>query len=458
MTIRALTAALLLSLAPAASAQIPRITIPGPLDGPLPRFTGAPATAQPLDGPFLAQSTALAPDGRSGSGLAAGNGAASPMPGPLGNATSRLSSLQFGTCTALAFDRADRVVANCNGVLGPSLRVIDPSSLATLAMLVLPPRPNADRADTAGGTHFIVRADGTLLVPANDGTVISVAAEGGTLRKLWKVSLAGVLAAGERPFAVTATEDGREWVAGTAGTVVAMTRGGGQLKALALGEPVTEDLAADSDGVTVATATAVYRLSAGADGTPVVRWRHALSEPSGTPPVLLPGGFVALTEGARVIALRGDDGSSHCSVPVFAQGAGRITAHLVGAGRSVVVANAHGYDNPLVTEGGNTTTGGLARVDIGAEGCTIAWTSPEISPSAQSVVSRATGLLYTLVKPAGFPDAWNLAAIDWRTGATRFTALAGEGLGHNSEGGPLVLARDGTAFAGTFGGLLRFRG
>ena len=77
----AILAALLLA-APAAAQQA--TPIPGPLDGPLPRYEGEPATARPLTGPFLAQNPFLAPDGRSGSGLAAGNGAASPLPGPLG--------------------------------------------------------------------------------------------------------------------------------------------------------------------------------------------------------------------------------------------------------------------------------------------------------------------------------------------------------------------------------------
>ena len=84
------------------------------------------------------------------------------------------------------------------------------------------------------------------------------------------------------------------------------------------------------------------------------------------------------------------------------------------------------------------------------------WRSREISPSAQPVVSRATGLLYTLDKPAGFPDRWDLAALDWRTGRLHFRVLAGEGLGFNSSGGAVALAPDGDAFAGTFGGVVRF--
>jgi hypothetical protein len=94
---------------------------------------------------------------------------------------------------------------------------------------------------------------------------------------------------------------------------------------------------------------------------------------------------------------------------------------------------------------------------VGHHGCRVAWTSDQVSPSAQAVVSRQTGLLYTLVKPAGAPDAWNLEALDWRTGAVRFAALAGEGLGYNSEGGAVALGPDGSAYAGTFGGVVRFR-
>jgi hypothetical protein len=96
-------------------------------------------------------------------------------------------------------------------------------------------------------------------------------------------------------------------------------------------------------------------------------------------------------------------------------------------------------------------------VVAGRHGCRVAWSSPQVSPSAQPVVSRATGLLYTLEKPKGAPDAWNLAALDWRTGERRFAVLAGEGLGYNSDGGAVVLGPDGAAYAGTFGGVVRFQ-
>jgi hypothetical protein len=464
-----------LVLAAPAAAQLPAIPIPGPLDGPLPRFIGAATTAQPLRGPWPVANPALAPDGRSGSGLAAQNGAASPFPGPLGRGTASASALQFGTCASLAFDARSRLLAVCSGPMGPSLRLIDPASLVTLATMMLPFRTSGDRTDVAGGTHFVVRADGSLLVPTNSRTLIKVAVGEAGLTQTGAVDLTGVLPSGERPFAVGAGFDGRDWVAGNQGTVVTVPRGSGALRKLALHEPILEDLATDTTGTYVVTAAALYRLQATPDGTPRVIWRVPIPVGlndmnsgrihlgSGTPPVIVAGGFVAVTDGVnppsvRVVRIAGRDSRRlACAVPVFPPGQGSVEAHLVVAGRSIVVANAYGYANPAVTEAGGTTVGGLTRVIVGKHGCRVAWQSKEISVSAQAVVSRATGLLYTLVKPAGAPDAWNLAAIDWRTGKTRFAALAGEGLGHNSEGGAIALAPDGTAWAGTFGGVVRFR-
>jgi hypothetical protein len=454
---------------------MPVIPIPGPLDGPLPRFIGAPTTAHPLRGPWPRANPALAPSGRSGSGLAAQNGAASPFPGPLGRGTTSASALQFGTCASLAFDARSRLLAVCSGPLGPTLRLIDPASLVTLATMTLPARTSGDRTDVAGGTHFIVRSDGTLLVPTNARTLIKVAVDEGALRQTGTVDLTGLLASSERPFAVAAGFDGRDWVVGNQGTVVTIPRGRGAARKLALHEPILEDLATDTTGTYVVTTAALYRLRANPDGTPRVIWRQTIAPGltdmnsgrlhlgSGTPPVIVAHGYVAVADGVNpprviVVRIRGRESRRlACAVSVFKPGEGSVEAHLVVAGRSIVAANAYGYANPTVTEAGGTATGGLARVVVGHHGCRTAWTSKEISVSAQAVVSRATGLLYTLVKPAGAPDAWNLAAIDWRTGATRFAALAGEGLGNNSEGGAVVLGPDGSAFAGTFGGVVRFR-
>lgn len=451
-------------VAPAtAVAQRPAVTIPGPLDGPLPRYAGAPVAAQPLKGPWLPVNPAAAGDGRSGSGLAPGNGAASPFPGPLGRLPTRDSTALMG-CASLALDARDRLLALCNGPLGPALHLVDPKTLDALASATLPGRRGTDINDRAGGTHFLLRADGTALVPTNDGALVTIAVEAAGLRQTGSRSLTGLLAGGERPLAVGAGYDGHDWVAGNGGTVVTVPRDGAAApKALRLGEPISEDLATDPSGTYVVTAAAVYRLRAGADGTPEVVWRHALAPGgSGTPPAIVAGGYVAVADASdppKLLALRTRGGAARrlaCAVPLFAGRPGRVTAHLVVAGRSVVATNGHGYTGPFVTEGGRTTTGGIARVIVSKRGCRTAWTSDVVSPSAQPVVSRATGLLYTLDKPEGFPDRWDLAALDWRTGALRWQALAGEGLGYNSDHGAVVLGPDGVAYAGTFGGIVRF--
>lgn len=469
-----LVAGLALVLTTPAVAQQPVIPIPGPLDGPLPRYTGAPATARPLPGPYPKANPALAADGRSGSGLSAANGGTSPFPGPLGRGTTSTSAFAQGGCSSLALDARDRVVAVCSNPLGPGLRLFDPGTLAALSTLALPTRNSPDRTDLSGGTHFVVRADGSLLVPTHARTLMQVKVEGDALVQSGSTDLGGLLAEGEKPFAVAAGYDGREWVTGTTGTVITLPRDGGTPRSLNLREPIAEDLTTDPTGAYVVTRDALYRLVARTDGTPRVVWRQPL--PSGladgkagrihpgpgTPPVVVAGGYVAVVDGLNpprvtVVRMKGRDAQRlRCTVPVFDGGQGSVEAHLAVAGRSLVVSNAYGYESLLTTEGGNTTTGGLARVVVGKHGCRTAWKTDLISPSAQAAVSRRTGLLYTLEKPRGFPDAWNLVGIDWRTGERRFGVLAGEGLGFNSDGGAVLLAPNGVAYAGSFGGITRF--
>ncbi len=472
----ALVVALAAAVAPAAASAQPALAIPSPFEGPLKPYAGAAATAQPLRGPWRPANPALAADGRSGSGLAAGNGAASPLPGPLGVKTTRLSSMLGGTCSSLAFDARARLLAVCNLPFGPVLALTDPSTLGVIAQLPLPPRPSADRADPGGGTHLLVRADGTLLVPTNRGELLHLGVGESGFSTLGQVSLSGVLASGEQPFAVGAGYDGYDWVTGAQGTVVTVPQDGrGAPRALRLGEPIAEDLATDPTGTFVVTRAALYRLAARADGTPRVVWRLPLTVGvtdddsgrlhlgSGTPPVMVAGGYVAVADGSNppnvnVARVAGPNSRRlACAVSVFGAGAGSVEAHLVVAARSLVVSNAYGYRGLMATEGGRTTTGGMARIVVGKHGCRTAWRSPEISPSANAVVSRSTGLLYTVIKPAGLPDDWRLAALDWRTGALKFSVLAGEGLGFNSDNGAMVLGPDGAAYAGSFGGVSRWK-
>jgi hypothetical protein len=229
--------------------------------------------------------------------------------------------------------------------------------------------------------------------------------------------------------------------------------------------------------VYVVTDRALLRLDAAPDGTPAVTWREeyedsGIAKPgqvnagSGTTPTLMGRDLVAITDNADpmnvVVYKRGRRVSGPrkvCSQPVFQKGASATDNSLIGTRSSLVVENNYGYTGPPSTQLGRSTTPGLARVDVNrrARRCKLAWESKETAPTVVPKLSASTGLVYTYTKTpsSGGEDAWYLTAIDFRTGATRFKALGGEGLGFNNNYAPVTLAADGTAYVGVLGGLVR---
>jgi hypothetical protein len=170
-------------------------------------------------------------------------------------------------------------------------------------------------------------------------------------------------------------------------------------------------------------------------------------------------GLVAITDNAdpMKVVVYTTDGRPVCAVPVFGRGAGSTDQSLIGVGRSLIAENNYGYASPAATEGGRTTTPGLARVDVGRAGCTVKWTSQEIAPSVVPKVSIPNGLVYTYTKPAGQGDPWYLTALDFRTGKTVYKARAGTGLGFNNNYAPVTIGPAGTAYVGVLGGLVALR-
>jgi hypothetical protein len=160
-------------------------------------------------------------------------------------------------------------------------------------------------------------------------------------------------------------------------------------------------------------------------------------------------------------AAAGDGPRTVCVRPVFERGASATDNSLIGAGRSLIVENNYGYTGPTSTQGGKTTTPGLERVDLDADGtgCRSVWRSQEIAPTVVPKLSAANGIVYTYTKdpqPDG-QDAWYLTALDFRTGRTLYKRLGGEGLGHNNNYAPVTLGPDGTAYVGVLGGLIGLR-
>jgi hypothetical protein len=171
--------------------------------------------------------------------------------------------------------------------------------------------------------------------------------------------------------------------------------------------------------------------------------------------------YVTITDNAdpiNVVVYRRGDGGEVCRAPVFAQGQSSTDNSLIVTDRSIVVENNHGYTGPASTQNGQSTVGGVERVDVLPDGsCRKVWHSGERAPTSVPKLSLAGGLVYVYTKEPREDgnDAWYLTAIDFDTGATVYKRLAGEGLGFNNNYAPITLAPDGDAYVGVLGGVVR---
>jgi hypothetical protein len=110
---------------------------------------------------------------------------------------------------------------------------------------------------------------------------------------------------------------------------------------------------------------------------------------------------------------------------------------------------------------GGVTSPGVERVDLDRDGrgCHSVWRSFVRAPSVVPKLSLAAGLVYTYTKPKrnDTTDAWYLTALDFDTGKTVYSRLAGTGFGFNNNFAPVTISPNGTAYVGVLGGLTRFR-
>ena len=110
--------------------------------------------------------------------------------------------------------------------------------------------------------------------------------------------------------------------------------------------------------------------------------------------------------------------------------------------------------------GGKTTAGGVAKVSINPDhSCQVDWTNPIVSPTPVTKVSLGNGLVYVYAKPKSsfLDDSWYFAALDVRTGATRWTQRTGNGIQWNNHYAAIYLGPDGAAYMPTLTGMIRFK-
>jgi hypothetical protein len=249
------------------------------------------------------------------------------------------------------------------------------------------------------------------------------------------------------------------------------------------GEEIENSFTIDRDAVYIVSDRHMYRFSAGRDGRPRVDWRvryrnsgivkpSQVNAGSGTTPTILPRGYVAITDNAdpmnvvvyrKARRLRRGQGRTVCEVPVFERGTSATENSIIGSGRSLIVENNYGYQNPFGPMAQAITEPGFARLDVNrnGRGCRKVWeNTTERAPSVVPKLSTRTQTVYAYTQdpsPMGGDPIWSWVGIDARTGRTRFKQAAGQGLLANNNYAGLALGPDGSAYLGTIGGIRALR-
>ncbi len=462
-------------------------SIPSVPSAPGPAFTGFPATSRPVYYAAPPVDPFMAPDGLSNIHDDAYMSNTYEGPGPLGDGISVTSTFLAADCASVTFDAQGRIVSVCVSPTGPTLEMLDPRTLATLATYALPGRNLLSTKtlnlfqDFGGGGYFYLDNLDQAVIPTTSRH-IEIVGETGTggrpgFSLVHDYDVSGAVPSDDEITSVLPDWHGLLWFESFDGIVGTVNPATGAVHAVDTHEETENSFAVAAHGVYIVTIKALYRWRANAAGEPVMAWRSAYANSgihkpgqvdagSGTTPLLMGKGYVAITDNAdpmdivvlkRAVRVKGS--RVVCVTPVFTQGASDTENSLIGTARSMIVENNYGYSGPTATEEGATTAAGLERVDVNADGrgCHVVWRSSEIAPTVVPKLSLSNGLVYTYTKPANPDDPWYLTTLSFSTGATVWSERAGDGLGYNNNYAPVTLGPDGTAYVGTLGGLVEFR-
>jgi hypothetical protein len=410
--------------------------------------------------------------------------------GPLGrNLVGFSGSLPASLCGTLAFDSHGRLVSVCpSNVAPPIARVIDPTTLAVVAQLEMPNATDnsgpAYQNFTGGGYFFLDNKDRIWsATKTNQLWVIAEKAGGTQLVKQRSYDLSKVLTASEHVTSALPDFAGRIWfVSKQNGKVGILDPRSGRIHVKRLGEEVENSFAVDRDAVYIVSDKRMYRFSAGRGGRPHVDWsvkykNSGIHKPSqvdagsGTTPTIMTGGFVAITDNAdpmnvvvyrTPVHLRRGQKRVVCEVPVFSRGGSATENSLITAGRSLVVENNYGYQDPFGPNAGAITDPGFARVDVNRRGtgCRKLWTNTtERAPTVVPKLSTKTGLIYAYTQdadPLG-NRRWSWVAISFKSGQTAWKQLAGTGILYTNNYAGLAIGPSGALYLGVFGGIVALR-
>jgi hypothetical protein len=473
-------------LAPAAAQGVP--IPPGKGEVLSVKFIGRPATADPVALPAIPQNPFMAANGKSNIHNDSYMTDSYTWAGPLGRGTKVKSVFARGECASITFNSKGQIIGIC--ILKHAyLTLMQPKSLEIVAQVMLPEAPSGsgsgsnDYTEIAGGYFYLDNQDRAVVSTSTHHIITYEVTKSGGKETFTPVpgldfDLTPYMANSDTIQSALPDFAGNIWFVTGAGVVGTVNPKTGVIKTITLtGERIANSFSMDKDGaVYIVSTAAMYRFSIAPDGTPVVDWRSAYqntgtqkpgqkSAGSGTTPTIMDGGYVAIADNANpinVVVYNTDPKAAKrvvCEQPVFAADASATENSLIAIGNSLIVENNFGNATLKSTLGGKTSTPGMARVDVNADGaCTTAWTNTEvIAPSVVPKFSAATGLIYTYTKPKGpgKVDRWYWTALDYRTGKVVYSRFVGNGLDFNNNYASAYLGPDGSGYVGVTGGLVR---
>ena len=373
---------------------------------------------------------------------------------------------------------------------GLSFTLINPVTLATLAIFPLPKETGVGTGFRPAGAYFFLDKDNRIIIGTKDRTVWVVSHSQYELNK-WKFEkqeewdLTGTIPEGDSIEALQPDWKGRLWFTSKGGVVGTLDMSTGEVldsinlpgERIVNGHASAEDKGDKSGGVFIASTLAMYRFDF-AEGKIVQTWRKSYDAGThvkegqtdigtGTTPTLMGDKYVTITDNGQpsmhVLVYNRLDGTLVCAEPVFQPGQASNENSLIATDKSIIVENNFGYkDAQKDTTHGRTTKPGIARIDMNDDGngCHTVWTNESVSiPSVVSKMSLANGLIYTYTKPKGpgTTDPWYFTAIDYWTGEVVFEQLAGYGILYNNHYAGAYIGPDGTLYVGVLGGIVAMR-
>ncbi|MDO4820466.1 MAG: 6-pyruvoyl tetrahydrobiopterin synthase [Rothia sp. (in: high G+C Gram-positive bacteria)] len=347
-------------------------------------------------------------------------------------------------CTQIFSDKLQMLV--------PKIVILDPAG-NELAKLDLP------KGALLGGVYAYLDAQNRMVLVDGSNTLIRIAhsADG---RRLWvdsRIDLSGMLSIvkGDQVVGLVPDWQGRVWVASKNGAIGVVDAERGVVRATLLRsgsasatERIDNSISACPSGVSVVTSHAIYMLTAGKNGAPLVSWSRTYDRGSARKPGKLAWGsgasptffgpngsdYVMLTDNAdvqeNVIIYRTADGKEVGRAGLFAHGASGTENSMIGIGNTVVGANTFGYPYPKYPDGAGRSVPasalfapGMERWDITAQGLRQVWNRRDVYSAAVPRYSTADGIIYTCERrrgPAGLADGAyaHAVAIDMKTGRT----------------------------------------